>query len=251
VSVVPTQTIRLPVARRLANQMMRLVATGVGVGLVLLALVLARRSPVSGAVVGVLAVGVLVATYLPLRVPAPLELSTDPERPGVLLPGSRAHPGLIAGMGGLLLLCLLVTSLPVVALVERPTLQAAVLAAVSLLACVTVALNLRSLGRAGRALVIGPSGVTVPELDDELVPWEQVRAIEVGSTYRRGVVPQHVAVVTFRVGLAGRRTALYSLDPVDLGPDPARTVEVLQRLARGAIDRSRLGAPDALRLFGQ
>lgn len=250
-SVVPTSTLRLPAARRLANRAVRLLATGTGIALVVLALFLTRRSPLSGAVVGVLAVGLLVATHVPMRVPAPLVLSSDPRRPGVLLTGSRAHPGLVAGMVGVLLLCLLVTTLPTVALVREPSLRSGVLAAVGLLACVLVGLHLLALSRPGRPLVIGPGGITVPELGDELVGWEQLGSVEVASAYRRGGVPQHVAVVSLRVSLPGRRTALYSLDAVDLGPDPARTVDVLQRLAGGSLDRARLGAPDALTLFGQ
>lgn len=248
--LVPTSALRLPVARRLANRAVRLLATGTGIGLLLLALFLARRSPLSAAVVGVLALGILVATYVPMRVPAPLVLSSDPRRPGVLLAGSRARPGLVAGLLGVLLVSLLVTTLPTVALLREPSLGSGVLTAVGLLACVMVGLHVRALIRPGRPLVIGPDGITVPELGDELVGWDQLRSVEVTSAYRRGGVPQHVAMVSLRVSLPGRRTAVYSLDAVDLGPDPARTVDVLQRLAGGSLDRARLGGPDALALFG-
>ena len=57
--------------------------------------------------------------------------------------------------------------------------------------------------------------------------------------------------MSLRVALPGRGAALYSLDAVDLGPDPVCTVDVLQRLVRGRLDPSRLGEPDALALFGQ
>ncbi|MEO5851611.1 MAG: hypothetical protein ABIQ15_03780 [Nocardioides sp.] len=247
----PSSTLRLPVARRAANRVVRLLATGTGVALVLLALFLARRAPLSGAVVGVLAIGLLVATYVPLRVPEPLALSTDPGRPGVLLPGSRAHPGLVATLAAVLIVCVGVTSLPVVSLLGEPTWPTGVLAAVGVLACVLVALNLRALARPRPALVVGPSGLTVPELGDEPVAWERVKAVEVTSAYRRSGVPQHVPVVSLRVSLPDRRMALCSVDPVDLGPDPVRAVDVLQRLAAGRLDRGRLAGPDALALFGQ
>lgn len=221
-----------------------------GGALVLLGVVLARRSPVSAVVLGALGVGLLVLASVPMRLPSPPTLSDDPARPGVLLPGSRAHPGLVTALAGILLVFVLLTALPTVALVRDPTLQGGVLAVGGVVACVTVGLNLRALGRPGRSLLVGPHGLSIPELGDELVAWKQVRKVDVSSTYRRHPVPRHVPVVTLLLHLPAGGKALYSLDQVELGPEPRRTLDALERLARGSADRSLLGTPESLRLFG-
>lgn len=222
----------------------------VGGVLVLLGVVLARRSPLSAVALGALGVSLLVLASVPMRLPSAPTLSDDPARPGVLLPGSRAHPGLVTALGGILLVFVLVTALPAIVLVRDPSLQAGVLAVGGVVACVTVGLNLRVLGRPGRSLLVGPHGLSLPELGDEPVSWEQVRRVELSSAYRRHPVPRHVPVVTLLLHLPAGGRALYSLDQVELGPEPGRTFDALERLARGSADRSLLGTPESLRLFG-
>jgi len=136
--------LRLSAARRWANRLVRMLATGAGGALLLVAVFVTRRSPVSGAVVASAAIGLLVLTWVPLRLPSPPTLSRDPARPGVLLPGSRAHPWLVAGLAAGLVLFVLVTGLPLVALLRDPSLEASVLVGVGVLACT------RSGAQAGR-----------------------------------------------------------------------------------------------------
>jgi len=246
----PHEELRLSAARRWSNRLVRILATGAGGALLLVALFVARRSPVSGAVVGIAAIGLLVLTWVPLRLPSPPALSRDPDRPGVLLPGSRAHPWLVAGLAAVLVLFVLVTGLPVVALLRDPSLETSVLVAVGVLACTMVGVNLHAVRRPGRSLVVGPDGLSLPELGGDTVTWDQIRAVEVSADYLRRGIPRHVPVVILLLRLPGRGQATYRLDPVDLGPDPARTLDVLGRLRRGSADRAVLGTPDALDLFG-
>ncbi len=241
--------LRLPARRRAANRLLHAAAVTLGGALVLVGLVLARRSPLSAAVLAVVGVSLLVLASVPMRLPSSPTLSVDPARPGVLLPGSRAHPGLVTALVGILLVFVLLTVLPAVALVGDPSLEAGVLAAVGVIACVLVGLNLRALGRPGRSLLVGPHGLSLPELGDELVAWEQVGEVDVTSAYRRRPVPRHVPVVTLLLHLPSRGKALYSLDQVELGPEPRRTFDALGRLARGSADRSLLGTPESLCLF--
>jgi len=98
-------------------------------------------------------------------------------------------------------------------------------------------------------MVVGPEGLSLPELGGDTVTWEQIRAVEVSADYVRSGIPRHVPIVTLLLRLPGRGQATYRLDPVDLGPDPACMLDVLGRLRRGSADRSILGTPDALDLF--
>ncbi len=245
----PDQALRLTAARRWSNRLVRLVASGVGLVLLMLAVFTARRAPLSGAVVGAVAVGLLVLTWVPLRVPVAPRSSRDPDAPGVLFPGSRPHPGVVAGHVVVLLLLVVGTALPAVALVREPGLGAAVLTAVGLGACALTVLSLRASGRAGQSLLVGPRGLTIPGLGADPVGWDRVTEVAVASTYERRGIPQHVPVVCLRLRLADRRTAVYELREVDLGPEPARFVQVLERLVRGTVDRSVLGTERAVALF--
>ncbi len=245
----PDQELRLTAARRWSNRMVRLGATGVGVLLLMVAVFTVRRAPLSGAVVGAVAVGILVLTWVPLRLPVAPRSSRDPAAPGVVFPGSRPHPGVVAGHVVVLLLLVLGTALPAVALVRDPGLGAAVLTAVGVGACAMTLLSLRAVGRAGQTLLVGPRGLTIPDLGADPVTWDRVTEVEVASTYERRGIPQHVPVVRLRIRLPDRRTAVYELRAVDLGPQPGRAVQVLERLVRGSVDRSVLGSESAVALF--
>ena len=239
----PDQELRLTAARRWSNRMVRLVATGVGVLLLMVAVFTVRRAPLSGAVVGAVAVGILLSsTWVPLRLPVAPRSSRDPAAPGVLFPGSRPHPGVVAGHVVVLLLLVLGTALPAVALVRDPGLGAAVLTAVGVGACAMTLLSLRAVGRAGQTLLVGPRGLTIPGLGADPVPWDRVTEVAVASTYERRGIPQHVPVVRLRMRSAGPthgRLRAPGGRPRDRSP--ARVVQVLERLVRGSVDRSVLG----------
>jgi hypothetical protein len=221
----------------------------VGVALLVTAVFVARRSPLSGGLVGAIAVGLLILTWVPTRVPVEPRRSRDPQAPGVLLPGSRPHPGVVTGYAAVLLLLVLGTALPAATLVRDAGVGAAVLTVLGVGAIVLVLLNLRSVGRAGRSLLLGPGGLSVPGLAEAPVPWDRVEGVVVSSAYERRGVPQHVPVVSVRLALTDGRRVRYDVRPVDLGPDPGRALDALERLVRGTLDRRVLDSEAGVGLF--